>query len=609
MDGRNRLRRYGFQVVIVALAVLMLHIARSEGEVTLDVERGPRGADLPAALSAILRDGDPRVRGLAIQIVQTKYRGAQQRYRTDAYTGVCRRVLAPPAMVDVLIGAMREDEDPAVRQSAAMMLSTLGFPKALDTFVQALEHPDPSVQRIASQYLASVFQQSSLDRAKPLPELAEMHKAARDKALDQLRSGTIDLKLLRSINQLFPPVGDGRAVKPLVQHVKKPDVQPHIRSHAIQLAAMLGDEALAEDMRAILSDSSAPVLVRAAAAEAFVNVRDAASLAALLETLKDPGVPGVVKAKAAKALMAFDSDEVAGPLLEALGHPDQAVRSAALQSLYGKRDKDVDRLVIEAAGHEDPVVREQIALLLGARRAWMPEALTHVLGLLGDEDERVRTAAARVARGAKKPEITEELLAMYDAASPAVRASIVLALEANPDPRVVPLVTEAAGSKDGPLRLAAIRALGRVRGPKAFGILQNALQDESSAIREAATVSLGSLGDQRAGELLFERTKNSQLSSDERLRALAALAAYAPLIGPEQLLPLLSHEDPRFRGRAVQYLAMMKERSRCAVPALIGLLGDSRQQYGAWHALKQITGQSFGRNDAALWRKWWEENK
>jgi hypothetical protein len=155
------------------------------------------------------------------------------------------------------------------------------------------------------------------------------------------------------------------------------------------------------------------------------------------------------------------------------------------------------------------------------------------------------------------------------------------------------------------LATALLDGLAQLWGPQTA---TQALEDESADVRWAAARVLRYLGPEEGVIPALVRALGDE---DEGVR-MAAVFALGDM-GPEAvpgLIQALEAEDAEVREAAATVLGEIGPEAAEAVPALIETLDDGRPSVreAAAEALVDITGQDFG-EDAATWRRWWEEHQ
>ena len=197
--------------------------------------------------------------------------------------------------------------------------------------------------------------------------------------------------------------------------------------------------------------------------------------------------------------MSADAGRIVEGLFEtALGDPDEAVRAAAIESLYFHGDEHVDRLARRIAEREGD---ETFAGWLGRDRAAYrmvgatglaavggADAAPRLREAFDDDDARVRARAvtgyARVGG-----EAVAAVRPLVNAPNDLVRGAAVDALVAMDSDDAVELLALAARRGNERLRLAVVRRLGALGRRDATGVLIGSLRDPSAAVRRAAAKS------------------------------------------------------------------------------------------------------------------------
>ncbi|ELZ44291.1 phycocyanobilin lyase subunit [Halorubrum coriense DSM 10284] len=205
---------------------------------------------------------------------------------------------------------------------------------------------------------------------------------------------------------------------------------------------------------------------------------------------------------------------VEGLFEAALGDPDEAVRAAAIESLYFHGDDHVDRLarrIAERRGGDDAGdgAREAGRGAAETFSRWLEHdrAAYRMLGAtglsaVGDEDAapRLREAfddgdarvRARAVRGYARVggEAVEAVRPLVNARNDLVRGAAVDALVAMDSDDAVELLARAARRGNERLRLTVVRRLGALDRRDATGVLLGSLRDPSESVRRAAARSV-----------------------------------------------------------------------------------------------------------------------
>ena len=184
----------------------------------------------------------------------------------------------------------------------------------------------------------------------------------------------------------------------------------------------------------------------------------------------------------------------------------------------------------------------------------------------------------------------------------------VLSLYGSDDVRTLlrKVAGDEAGNKSG-RRGGAIQTLGTMKDVPAVVSIVKALGGGDFELKRAAIVALGQIGDPAAVDPLIKL-----LGEAEPALKTAVLDALGSLRKPESsiaaMLPLL--EAPDWQVRTAAIAALGKMRSREVVEPLIGALEreEGRLRDEALRALQNTTALEYG-DDAAEWKRWWENAK
>ena len=172
-----------------------------------------------------------------------------------------------------------------------------------------------------------------------------------------------------------------------VRELSNPDAGSRIR--AAERLKALGDRAAAPALATALhSEQDAKVLVALVHAFASLATQEGAELVAPLLTGSDPEV----RIAALKALLALDPERAAPHLSAASRDPDPWVRRRASLLALGRPGEEAIKLSETSAHDGDAQVRRLSTLTLGA--AGQDRARAQLLEALGDPAPAVRTAAA-----------------------------------------------------------------------------------------------------------------------------------------------------------------------------------------------------------------------
>ncbi|ELZ54412.1 MULTISPECIES: HEAT repeat domain-containing protein [Halorubrum] len=215
--------------------------------------------------------------------------------------------------------------------------------------------------------------------------------------------------------------------------------------------------------------------------------------------------------------MSAERDRIVEALFgTALDDPDEAVRAAAIESLYFHGDAHVDRLArriaerrrgegAEGAGEPEESAAGTFARWLDRDRAAYRMVGATGLGFVGGEDAapRLREAfddgddrvRARAVRGYARVggENVEAVRPLVNAPNDLVRSAAVDALVEMDTDEAVELLALAARRGNERLRLTVVERLGDLDRRDATGALLGSLGDPSEAVRRAAAASVAAV--------------------------------------------------------------------------------------------------------------------
>ena len=186
--GKSRRRE-----AVTPLAAL---VRDPEASVRLEVVRALRALRDPSGVPALvtsLADGDREVReeaiGTLVEIYTERDRvGPVGRFLeifSDEYdrTSIAPYTAVDPQVEHALAGALR-DEDPSLREQAALALGILNARKALPALANALRDPDPGVRGAAATAIGKVG--TAADGTALVPLLADEDTAVRNRVLQAI---------------------------------------------------------------------------------------------------------------------------------------------------------------------------------------------------------------------------------------------------------------------------------------------------------------------------------------------------------------------------------------------------------------------------------------
>ena len=325
-----------------------------------------------------------------------------------------------------------QDENPGVRQAAALALAQLGDERATDALIDALSDEDPDVRRDAAYALGEIEDLRALE-----PVLALLSDSASD--------------VRRAAAWVLGELEDPRAVEPLI--------------------TALGD------------DNSE---VRRAAIEALAEIEDPRALDSLIDAIGDPTAE--VRRHAAWALGEFDDPRAFDPLIEALDDANAEVRRFAAAALGEIDDPRAVEPLIAALSDENPEVRRWVAAALGELDE--PRAVDALIVALNDTYAEVRRFAAAALGELDDPRALDALIVALEDENAEVRRFAAGALGELSDEQAVDALISILDDENAEVRRFAVYALAEIGDLRALSPLQDALTDTDAEVRRAAAYAI-----------------------------------------------------------------------------------------------------------------------
>ncbi|MFO0573109.1 MAG: HEAT repeat domain-containing protein [Polyangia bacterium] len=492
-----------------------------------------------------LADGDPEVRGLAVEGLRqggdVRQRGLLEARLHDpdpAIQALAARALAAlgsRAAVPALLARLDEGGEPAVRGACGEALVQLGEPagqKALTEALGASRYPQVQLQAaLALQDAGAAGPDTAA--AKLLGERLARARPGDDDAVQILsrRARRGDAEALAQLRQLLPG-GD-------VQHPRQ-----------LRVAAALAG--LGEDTaRSLLAEAaSRPGPLQLGAAQLLCTQDDATGLLTLRQAISAPGTSPAERLLSARALGGCGERADAKLLYGRLRDGEKGMPL---------RQTEAGSLLRLASG--DPAVLAELSA------GWAALAL-------GDEDWNVRAAAATA-------------LGELDPA------------------QAVPLLQKALRDGRAEVRRSAALALGRSGGAAALKALVGTLSDESVVVRLAALQAIAAAGQAARARgqapepgLLAALTSGAPADASERAARAGALAALGQDSGRAGLEEALRSGDGRAQRIAVEAAATDPQLRQALLPKV---LDDKAVPLAARaRAAEALAEQGDGRGAATL---------
>lgn len=555
---------------------------------------GMRHPNVVAPLARLLHDDQPAVRESAAKALQSlgDTRRSAMLWIPDfgpdepQFAGkpaAAINAVLRAAVADELVAAMRS-ENTVARVVAAQCAIHVQTPAMESALAACLDSDDVVLRKEALASIKIYRTWESLGYL--LKGMADERAEIRDAAVEALRFQLLDEDL----------VHDERLLPALIAALD--DKEDKIR---VKLAPLLGkvrakgyDQALPHLIRLTHSENTAVARAAIEGLAALGNLQAADRLLALIENRP-------LRTSAAVALAAL-GDARAAPALRSVLHPNS---DAAIDALGNLRDREsVPQLIdllktLTARPNEFPRLNAIYALA----RIGDPRAVDPLIGLLNSKEATVAGAAAFALGMLQDPRAIEPLLDIG-------RKGVTVGMGGPPvtpvnDPIVHPLsemgsaavepMARALGDPSERVRGAAARVLYHLVLQKgldredlqpAIEPLLKTLEDDSPVVRFQAALALGILEDARARAALLEALSERRTSGIDSTNAPLYLARLSDPATIDRLLELLQHPAPATRTSAVRVLG--RTRDPRVVDALVPRLKDADPGVRA-AAIKSLT--------------------
>ena len=278
--------------------------------------------------------------------------------------------------------------------------------------------------------------------------------------------------------------------------------------------------------------------------------------------------------------------EAVTKVLGILGNQDSVGRVAAVEALGAVGDAAAWPVLLEALRDKNWYVR--VAAAEALRKDSVP-TVSGLLEALREWDWDTRVAAARALKQIGDTAVPG-LLEALRSQEWSVRRGAAEALRELGDPAAVPGLVDALRDVDSLVRRAAAEALGWIRDTAAVPGLLRVLRDEDWRVRRAAARALWQIGTPAVKGLvdaLHDPTTDVRSSAAEALGAIGDASAVPGLI------EALADPDAMVRRSAAEALGWIRDAS--AVPALIERLEDVDMPRWEDERVADIAAQSLER--------------
>ncbi len=429
--------------------------------------------------------------------------------------------IGDPGIAPRLVPLLRDE---LLRAAAVDVLGHLGDADVVAPLVALLGEPGMPVRTIALA-LATLYDryEAQYGEGAVIAELARDALDARavPPLLEEIREAQGDdlRPLALVLGWLEGPEVERALVRLLAEPAVHKEVVQALVRYGPRVTALLVDLLRSED----------PGIGRAAAV-ALGRIGDPAAVPALVEALS--GEEGLA-IEAAGALARIGDRRACEPLLALLGHPNAAVRRAAIGALNSLGHPEMPGRIREMLLDPDPRVRESATRIAGYFA--YPECRERLLERCQDEDEAVRSAAVEVLPYLEEARSMALLARALREDTPRVRAAAARALGQVEGGDALTALLEALGDTEPWVRYQAVRAIERHASPEAVEPLAQLVRSDSAIpVRAAAIEALGAIGGSRVVALLAPL-----VDAEEADLARSAIAALGRIAHPDAILPLL----------------------------------------------------------------------
>ncbi len=251
-------------------------------------------------------------------------------------------------------------------------------------------------------------------------------------------------------------------------------------------------------------------------------------------------------------------------LLELLGHPDIAVRLAAIAALNSLGHPAMPEQMARLLTASNSLVRESAVRIVGYFA--FPECIESLLARVEDPEERVRRAALeQLPYIENEPRVLECLLGALANETPSVRAAAARALGELETRETLPHLLTALEDEEPWVRYYSVKAIGKLahglRSDAASGLrkarvidalAQLAQSDMAYQVKAAATEALGRVGGVKAIPILASLARLEDKEGDVPRSAIAALGQISDASAVAPLLTALNSRNPERRLDAIR---------------------------------------------------------
>lgn len=392
------------------------------------------------------------------------------------------------------------DPDETVRFAAGTALGMLGDGRTVPFLLQAIAEGDRVVQREAEAAMTRLGASALTALVQLLRSGKPPYRAEAARRLGALRDA-------RAVRYLIPSLTEDDcgmessaallrigtpAVEELLRYLSDdPDldnVTPELKEQVARVLGKIRDPRTVDPMLSIIMDASATSRLREEAARVLGLLGDRRAIKPLIAALAETARDTIhIRAEAARALGRLGSREPVPTLIDAVGDPDDKLRTYAVEALGALRDpRAVKPLIQELSGFRQ------------AGRAGIIQALgrlgdaTAVEPLMEVAEERPHTylngyalqSLARLGEASIVPLILNEREWHQEL------SQVLKTLGSNAMP---PLIDQLRTGKKAEIRALAALSLGDLGEDSSMGSLITALQDPSKQVQKAAARALAQI--------------------------------------------------------------------------------------------------------------------
>ncbi|MHB9134107.1 MAG: HEAT repeat domain-containing protein [Armatimonadota bacterium] len=677
-SARNAIRRLGAIGVERSLAALQqkenpaLRIAAAKV-----MERLRQNPQVVTALIVSLHDDDPKLRLAALQSLRSVYDNrmeealdallrdperevrvqAMKRYVEMSFTYV-------PRSADPLLASLR-DPDIAMRKVAVQLLGNFHESRITEVLMQSLQDQSPDIRSAAIHALSNGMDLRGQTQIIAL--LKDPEVQVRNEAVDALRcmgdsravepliallktekedgiralivSTLNDLKDIRVVEpfvtllkgplnmargwatEMLCQIGDRRAVRPLLEIIKKGGYPTSPTFMNFGILPTLLDDAARQELRTLLTDNN--LETRAVAGHILLQCGDETALSQLVALTRGNdaragamaitalcGMKGTPMAsKAVEALLPlidtpardnlfnitlalgeFSDPRAVAPLIKIL--ESQGIDDSIFDVVAGTLGKIKDHRAVEPLLRALNNPSEQVcrAAISALGEIGDPRAISAIRPFANqDKPQLIRRTSILVLCRLGDPATRQAVQADLNSKDAQVQMSAIAILQANPDTSFVSILIERLNTSTGIDKVRAIFWLQDSRDPRTVQPVTACLQDPRADVRAAALQVLLGLREHQvpyANPEPLVKTLCAMLKGypvAERLQVIALLGAIGDRRAVEPLLASTKDEHSLIRERTVEALGKIGDRQAAAV--LRPLLADDSSRVRAAAAI------------------------